>query len=1193
MKQSITMLAVMITGASVLGANTCTWSGGNGNWSVAENWQGGVKPVHNNGDTIILTATADGTEIVNDIGEIKVLSLQVGSASKSLKFTGSKLTISSTSATLGSNAIYVETPSQVEIACPVEFPSATPVVNYPVGGDLILSGAISGSGGIHAYPGTSTSTPITSGKLTISGSNTFSGVRTIRNGESHIASTNALGAAGGTVSFYMAGTKCFEAAGTYDYMLQCGGIGQDWYFQADAKFPRGFAPNQNHTGKQYLYVNTDEVEFGDLGGRNNGLYPFNLLYTRVQNGARLIVKGSLWAKQNWCTANVQDVLVPVAGSSAYTGEIVLWGTNYWATCYLSYGSVRCAAENTLSPTGKVTWTYSVDNLQNDATIYLDGHDQAIDRVIYPSYWSWNTVSDRPITACIVTDTPARLTMNALGSAPREMTDFVGPMDVIWNPYNDYIYIVTNRAISTTGSIVVSNGTFALTGTASLRNAAAIIVAPGAKFELRSSNAKPVNDNAIIFLETGSELFAQDALTLANVKMSGVFIDPGSYQPQDGTDPTATKVDWLASGSAVVTANMGVAYWLNPVDGAWGEDAKWTVTPGATVSAKILNDGDFSVRVDSAAGVQTNLTIRNAAGTTTLAVSNTMSWADSSAIALGTGAKLLIGEGGRVEYENGIADDSGSGSVRIALSDGAELAINGGEFYATNFIGRINVASSDINNPSKITVKDGTFTFNGKSVGGSNPSRMVFGEGGVFAATNATVKFALPGANSEPPIEQNGGHLLFGGVSRVRFVGNQSTFLGSGLTRFAGNTEVLVARESTPGVPRFYTAATVPGITNVVEIADHASFGALNNSSANLDQVIFGHYVKGNLTRVDYTSDAESTFHFQLVIGSTWGYTEMNVAAGKVTTGAYGLSAGGFAYVPTVTDADVVGVLRVKGGHVYMNSTGYRGTKNRVRGFIVGDGWYTAKTGSSKNLFTGRVELESGTITNKLGAVILGAGAAAGTIVQNGGEFINDSSEAEGPVILGWLGGSGAYYLSNGVAKVTNPNVTVYVGGIETNMTPWVLDPGCPTSGDPATGLLSICGGTMDVAGQVVLAADGHGTLEIGPAGLLTAGSLVLSNNTVHASASAVKFTCDASGSGSISLSSMLNVCAGATLEIDLGDYDCSKTLRLITANNIVGLFEAANVTINGSPEQLRNIKFSQTQNEIRVLAVRGTLLRVL
>jgi len=80
MTKSIIICAFMIAGTCSFGANTCTWLGGSGNWSAQENWQGGVKPVHDNGDTVILTATADDTEIVNDIGEITVVSLQVGSA---------------------------------------------------------------------------------------------------------------------------------------------------------------------------------------------------------------------------------------------------------------------------------------------------------------------------------------------------------------------------------------------------------------------------------------------------------------------------------------------------------------------------------------------------------------------------------------------------------------------------------------------------------------------------------------------------------------------------------------------------------------------------------------------------------------------------------------------------------------------------------------------------------------------------------------------------------------------------------------------------------------------------------------------------------------------------------------------------------------------------------------------------------
>ena len=236
------------------------------------------------------------------------------------------------------------------------------------------------------------------------------------------------------------------------------------------------------------------------------------------------------------------------------------------------------------------------------------------------------------------------------------------------------------------------------------------------------------------------------------------------------------------------------------------------------------------------------------------------------------------------------------------------------------------------------------------------------------------------------------------------------------------------------------------------IEDQALFHPKDDNSANLSQTVFGYPSgsKDNLIRFDYGSSATSFFGSQIELGATWGYAEMNVTAGLVKAGVHGIGVGGFYYSDrTVTGANVVGVLNVSGGAVDVNATSFGGAMNRVYGLLLGEGWYDKKTDTSENLFTGYVNLSGGVISNRCGVVILGAGEAKGVWTQTGGEFVNVSTETKGPMILGWLGGEGTYVLSNGTVNVSSANVTTYVGGAETNLTPWVLEAQAPSSAKAA------------------------------------------------------------------------------------------------------------------------------------------------
>lgn len=1221
MKSLLTILAVAVC-AVAFGGNSCTWTGekGNGLWSDPGNWGGGVAPQDGNGDSVVISSAGalagdDGVPEITVGEETSISRLEIAGGSGAFRLKGAKIRLCLIKAgdqTGDASALYCAAANVlVEIANNLEICDGGYFLTQVQQSNLMLSGGVSGSGAYFEkrVQGSDDGLKTDTARLTLSGPCTITGASqaatfVLRSGRTVFAHSLCVGT--DKAARLYGGVYEFPGGCSYENFFETTGVSWKSYFAGETVFARAFHNTSGYAGNYEMYfVNATKVHFlGDLDLSYGGTAKSNLWIDDDRKVTVFRVDGDFPL-----SSDRSDRL------NGYWGEMYVdfWLTNArsipLATTAVNHLNIHALAVDALPTDAKLVWGVSAD--ATHGVIDLNGFDQHIDRIIYSSK------DDLGYGRVVKTETPAKLILNATAS-DRCQCRLQGPLSLVYaaadSAYEQEFY---GNAYEASGDIVVSNGVLRLGTGATYANAERIYVANGGVFENASSAVQPLAKVRTVVVENGgafrlsaninpfaeaptfeigetAKLSFPASLAAGGfvVRQNGVLVAGGRYQPLDGADPTATRVSWLESGSAAVSVNENPALWRSAVDGAWNDASKWTVQPSATIGAKILESGNFAVRIEEPAGVQTNLEVVNASGTTTLAVSNALVWADLSTVRLGKGSKMIVGTGGSVLRKGDAAVSSKVASTRLSVVDGAELAVDGGTFATEDMIGDVEISSADAEKPSRVTVKDGSFTYlaKGRTSVSHVPSRLRIGEGGLFSATNATVRFRSADGDYAP-IDQVGGELRFEGDSNVQVAGPWNVYLGSGLTHFGGNTAFRIAKDGLSSKPRFYTAMTAPGVTNVIEIADHATFGALDDSVANVDQMIFGYLTPGNLTRVDYTSDAKSSFIPQLVIGAVYGYTEMNVDAGLVTGGSYGLSVGGFAYT-TVADADVVGVLRVRGGSVFVNASGYYESENRLRGLMVGDGWYNVKSADTHNLFTGRIELEDGAITNYTSSVMLGAGCADGRILQTGGEFVNRNTVAKCPMVLGWLGGTGAYILSNGVCRVTDSRTTVYVGGVEQAATYWTLDPGRPTSEDPAHGLLSVQGGQMEVTGDVVVSADGFGTVDIGPAGLLTAHSLVLSNSVVHASTAALKFTCGSKGVGRVDLTGSLVITDGATLEVDLGDYDCAKSVRLVSADGMIGSFDSASVSIRGTAEQRRSVRIVQDRKGVRLGCLKGLTIIV-
>jgi autotransporter-associated beta strand protein len=164
-----------------VGGNTWTHDG-NGNWSTAADWSGNPVIPRLPGDTALfgvgsafITVTLDTNVSVGSISFTNPNSFFIANAGKTLTLTNS----------LGNLAINVSAGQSNSIAAPVVL-NGTVLVSASSDGVLGISGGISGPGGLN-IDGDGT------GMLTLSGSNTYSGVTTVNAATLVFASTNAIG----------------------------------------------------------------------------------------------------------------------------------------------------------------------------------------------------------------------------------------------------------------------------------------------------------------------------------------------------------------------------------------------------------------------------------------------------------------------------------------------------------------------------------------------------------------------------------------------------------------------------------------------------------------------------------------------------------------------------------------------------------------------------------------------------------------------------------------------------------------------------------------------------------------------------------------------------------------------------------------------------------------------------------------
>lgn len=251
------------------------------------------------------------------------------------------------------------------------------------------------------------------------------------------------------------------------------------------------------------------------------------------------------------------------------------------------------------------------------------------------------------------DKPARLTMKATGD--RSFAGYYkGPLSVCWNPTGAYTLTLTGGTHSTSGALIVSNGTVSVTGGASFANLSGIEVAKNATLSFASGTTVRRRLAKLVLQEGATFAFADATELLVEELWTA---DAAGNLTQHAPDRTYTSTEIPALNNVRVTT-VHVEQPSVPVI--------WTAGGGADTS--FATDANWSAKPDfTSAG--TVATFANAGSVATATTDVTL-----KGIAFGTVEPFTVGGAGTISlYEAGIAAQApGAGTAIYTVS--APLAL---------------------------------------------------------------------------------------------------------------------------------------------------------------------------------------------------------------------------------------------------------------------------------------------------------------------------------------------------------------------------------------------------------------------------------------------------------------------------------------------------------------------------------------
>jgi len=733
----------------------------------------------------------------------------------------------------------------------------------------------------------------------------------------------------------------------------------------------------------------------------------------------------------------------------------------------------------------------------------------------------------------------------------------------WAPTGDYSLSLSNATNATSGAVFVDRGSLKIGGTVTFTQLTKMVLADQTTLEIASGSADcfGTSPNVALYLGSSTAVKLDADVKVKSLFVGGAPIAAGAYRGADGA--TGTVVPWITGGGTltVMSAATGTA-WIASGDGDWNTAANWTSGVPATTNstAYLRRYGNYTVSVDavpeSPAG---SFQMDNFYGTTLLDISAKLSFLGS--VSLGAGAHVNVGAGGEWYQDFSAASSAASGTETFALKDDAVFTVDGGAAVFTNTTGQLSIGGSD-GSAGTFEVKSGDVRV--KRSGG-NCLRLY--QNGLIKMTGGTFTYTAGDA-----FGQYGGTIdLSGDAKLIMKVDGFLAMFRTLTLKIGGNASV---RKSVSTQSRWYLTPNAAGEVCRIELDDHGLFDYADDalslcqrSGAKTIVTLRGH------SRLN----AANGFHIGDAAGGTGEVVLYDQSYLHDTYYAYGANFGtaaGSAANPAK------GILRMHGGAFYTGRS--PNSTTTMQGLIFGNGLSSSAAGP---IAIGEFEMTGGVITNINNAVVaFGGGMATGTGVQSGGFLFQKSTQ---PVLIGFRGGTGTYDMSGGCLLAKG---SAFVGGAQTNVINYYLK---ALADRPATGRLTVTGGSFETEKSLFVSGGGYGTLEVGAAGVVKVGSDLYLTNSVDAVASAVapaklKFTAGANGCGVIQVTKKIQIAEDAELTVDLTAFEGTRSFPLVESTAIEGAFSPAKITILAPNPGIYSVR--QDATGLRLMVNTGTTL---
>ena len=813
-----------------------TWDGGgnDANWGTADNWDG-VAP--SAGDALLFGGSARLTNTNDLTAGISIAGITFNSGAGAFTLAGNALTLDG-GITNGS--------------------SSTQTLNLPLtlngtrdfvasNGAITVNGALGGEGGLNAC-GYNT--------LTLSASNSYEDVTTVSNGTLAISHSNALGSTNANTVVVNSARGQLRLSG-------------------------------NITVAEPLLLSGQRPDYGttiyNISGSNTLSGPISKTHSvRLSDGsstATLVISGGIQQSGG----GGGDVVLNMGGGKVlFTDGPINFGTGYLYSDQSGLAIIAVAG-NTMggvrSAGGGTVRTDVTNALPATASVYLgvsynpggifnlNGFDQTIGALATDTTVSGTRTVTSPTRATLTLNQNANTTFNAaLAGAVRLVKTGTGQI------------LFTNATSTTTGDIVVSNGTLVVENGAGFSAASNIVVA-GGTLELRTGTA--ISDTAGLSIAAGgAKVKIQTGLTetVGDLFLDGVQQVWGTY---GGTGSGATYVSDYFDGTGVLSVKNSPP--ITPVDYTWtaGGGSDTYLSTAANWESALLPDFAGTSRVFFASAGSTATVGANAS-----LYGITFNRAGNFTVADG-GGSISLGKGGILAASPAATTNSYTLAAGVTLSEKQTWCVTNDSSGTTLTLS--GTVGDDISAADITKTGDGTLVLSGSNTFGGVVSNAL----GTLTVTHpnalgSTAKGTVITALST--LELKGGVTL---AEPLNFVGGTTS--GTHLKASSGSNTI--SGPITTGSVRFNNSGTCLNIAGGITGIDGSTF-VINNGTTFAFTTTPIHL--GNTTTL--WSDQGGTVVLD-VVSNTWGDTM--IASGTLRTDVPNalptntvLRIGGISWAPT-------------------------------------------------------------------------------------------------------------------------------------------------------------------------------------------------------------------------------------------------------------------------------------------------------